>query len=391
MSMRTGERPRVLASPSSSSDTQATISLVMRDDPALAMSNASTVSQISQQQQQEERRMSEQPSEHHTNLEDEMMWLLESTSVSDNLSDQDLCFDATADFGVPITLNDLSAASTKNSSAAMPTPMTQEYDITSLSYQPVDHKMQQFMDAPLRRSGTVDSARSSSSTYSDDGLSRHSKIHDCTMEVLEIVSDFHVLAQGCLTAVKDPACTSHLERLLDDTPREMGTVISHNREILRRLINLLDCRCFMRQEVLVLVYLAVHKALGWYAAILGDDGSSQDMDQSQFSLFGRIAITSFVGSYFLDNEVQRLVAAHLVLTHVREHIDPLIKRLRHWHPSAARHKSLPSTPSCPDATICSISFPSTKGRMSSVIDQHHQALQEELERITFMANSIKRT
>ncbi|EXF84090.1 zinc finger transcription factor [Colletotrichum fioriniae PJ7] len=393
MSMRTGERPRVLASPSSLSDTQATMSLVMRDGPALAMSNASTVSHISQQQQQQqERRMSEQPSEHHTDLQDEMMWLLEGTSDSDNLLDQSLCFDANADFGVPMTLNELSAASIKHSSAAMPTPMTQEYDRTSFFDQPMDHKMQPSMDAPLRRSGTVDSARSSSSTYSDDGLSRHSKIHDCTMEVLEIVSDFHVLAQGCLTAVKDPACTSHLERLLDDTPREMGTVLSHNREILRRLNNLLDCRCFMRQEVLVLVYLAVYKALGWYAAILGDDGSSQDIDQSQFSLFGRIAITtSFVGSYCLDNEAQRLVAAHLVLTHVREHVDPLIKRLRHWHPSAARHNSLPSTPSCPDATICSISFPATKGRMSSVIDQHHQALQEELERITFKANSIKRT
>ncbi|KAG7065486.1 zinc finger transcription factor [Colletotrichum scovillei] len=392
MSMRTGERPRVLASPSSLSDTQATISLVMRDGPALAMSNASTVSQISQQQQQQERRMSEQPSEHHTDLQDEMMWLLEGTSDSDNLLDQSLCFDATADFGVPMTLNDLSAASTKHSSAAMPTPMTQEYDRTSFFDQPVDQKMQQSIDASLRRSGTVDSARSSSSMYSDDGLSRHNKIHDCTMEVLEIVSDFHVLAQGCLTAVKDPACTSHLERLLDDTPREMGTVLSHNREILRRLNNLLDCRCFMRQEVLVLVYLAVYKALGWYAAILGDDGSSQDMDQSQFSLFGRIAITtSFVGSYCLDNEAQRLVAAHLVLTHVREHVDPLIKRLRHWHPSAARHNSLPSTPGVPGSGGFDLSFPVTKGRMSSVIDQHHQALQEELERITFKANSIKRT
>ncbi|KXH56900.1 zinc finger transcription factor [Colletotrichum nymphaeae SA-01] len=393
MSMRTGERRRGLASPASLSDTQATTALVIKDGLALAMFNASTVSQISQQQQQQqERRMSEQPSKHHADLQDEMMWLPEGTSDSDNLLDQSFCFDTAADFDVLMTLNDLSPTSTKHSSTVMPTPMTQEHGRTSFFNQPMDCKMPQPMDAPLRHSGTVDSARSSSSTYSDEGLSCHSKTHDCTKEVLGIVSDFHVLAQGCLTAVKDPACTSHLGRLLDDNPREMGTVLSHNQEILRRLDKLLDCRCFMRQEVLVLVYLAVYEALGWYAAILGDEDSSQDVDQSKFSLFRRVAITSsFLGSYCLDNEAQRLVAAHLVLTHIREYVDPLIKRLRHWHPSAARHNSLPSTPSCPDAAICPISLPATKGHMSSVVDQHHQALEGELERITLKANSIKRT
>ncbi|OHX01095.1 aflatoxin cluster transcription factor-related protein [Colletotrichum incanum] len=257
MSMRTGERPRVLPSAGSISEAQVSTSQAMRKGPLFAISNASSASQVSQE------RMSEQPLEHHTDLQDDIMWLLEGTSSSENLLDQSLCFDTTA---------------------------SQELG---------------------------------------QGMT------------------------GCLTVVKDPACTTHLDQLLDDTPREMGTVLSYNREVLRNLNNLLDCRCFMRQEVLVLVYLALYKALGWYAAMLGDD------------------------------------SAHLVLTHLREHVDPLIKRLRHWHPSVARHGSLPPTPSCPDAAICPVSV--TKGRMSSVIDQHHQALQEELDRIVSKANRIKRT
>ncbi|KZL87921.1 zinc finger transcription factor [Colletotrichum incanum] len=320
MSMRTGERPRVLPSAGSISEAQVSTSQAMRKGPLFAISNASSASQVSQE------RMSEQPLEHHTDLQDDIMWLLEGTSSSENLLDQSLCFDTTAsqELGQGMT------------------PMT----------------------ILMRRSDTVDSARSSLSIYLDDGISYRGKIHDCTMEVLEI---------GCLTVVKDPACTTHLDQLLDDTPREMGTVLSYNREVLRNLNNLLDCRCFMRQEVLVLVYLALYKALGCPIFLLWTDCDHYIICRD----------------YCLDNEAQRLVAAHLVLTHLREHVDPLIKRLRHWHPSVARHGSLPPTPSCPDAAICPVSV--TKGRMSSVIDQHHQALQEELDRIVSKANRIKRT
>ncbi|KAK6215228.1 zinc finger transcription factor [Colletotrichum tabaci] len=389
MSMRTGERPRVPASPHSTSKAQETTPLAIRDGPSMTASSTSPVSNISQVSQQEhqqqhhhrhhqqqqqkrqlERRMSEKSSEHRIDLQDEMMWLFEGASDSDNLVDY--CFDVAIDFGVASNLTDLATGPTLQSSAMIPTPITEKYDGASLFENSLNHGLRQSKDVLPRDHNAVDSARSGSSTYSDDGISRSARIHDCTLEVLEIVSDFHVLAQGCITAVKGPACTSHPEHPLDDdTPREMGTVLRHNREILHKLNNLLDCRCFMRQEVLVLVYVAVYKALGWYAAVLGDDGSSEE-DHSHCPLFRRVAITaSFVGSYCLDNDSQRVVAAHLVLTHLWEHVDPLIKRLRDWHPSAATH--------------------ATKGHMSNIIDQHHQALQAELERISLKAKSIKHT
>ncbi|TIC90995.1 Sterigmatocystin biosynthesis regulatory protein [Colletotrichum higginsianum] len=381
MSMRTGERSRVPASPHSTSETQDTAPLAIRDGPSMATSSTSPVSNISQvsqqehlqqhhhQQQQRGRRLSEKSSEHCIDLQDEM-WLFEGSSDSDNLVDY--CFDVAIDFGVASNLTDLATGPTLQSTAMIPTPITEKYDGASLFEKPLNHGLQQSKDVLPMAYNAVGSARSGSSTYSDDGISRRARIHDCTLEVLEIVSDFHALAQGCLTAVRDPACTAHPEHPLDDdTPREMGTVLRHNREILHKLNKLLECRCFMRQEVLVLAYVAVYKALGWYAAVLGDDGSSEE-DQSHCPLFGRIAITaSFVGSYCLDSDSQRVVAAHLVLTHLWEHVDPLIKRLRDWHPSAATH--------------------ATKGHMSNIIDQHHQALQAELERITFKAKSIKHT
>ncbi|KAF4446784.1 zinc finger transcription factor [Fusarium austroafricanum] len=401
MSMRTGERPRVIASSPAMSGSQGTTPLAIRDASPSEMLNTPS----SQQEQP-----SEQPSEQWAELQDDLNWVLGAQPDLDTATDQNLDFNTTTlhDSGPRMDLEDPPTlvrerhaiptmphqrdnhsghvAPEDKPSGLIPTAFSQGFGLSAAFGQTHDDKLQP-LDMPLRRLEVANFAPSSSTTHSEDGIAPRSKIRDCTTKALGIVADFHVLAETCLLAAKDPAYTMHLERSLDDTPREIGTVLAHNRETLRRLNNILNCGCSLRQEVLVLVYLALYKAIGWYAAILGDSGAPQD-DQPQSAFSKQIArTTSFVGSYCLDSKTQLLVNAHLVLTQVREHVDPLMRRLRQWHPSAASHAS--PVLALPRLDLSATSEPTGTGRMSGIIKHFHHALQEELDRVASEANSIK--
>ncbi|KAE9574727.1 hypothetical protein CGMCC3_g9315 [Colletotrichum fructicola] len=359
MSMRTGERPRVVASPIVQREAGNTTPISSRDAPQSTIENTFTLTQMDH---------SSDPTAGTAQIDDvqdDIDWVLQATRLSNA---------GTPEFGLPNEQED----SLNQSYGLLPTPSTQEYSFNNFNQ---DHGLQSLeQQQPTRDlSGSVDSRRSSSI---DCDAFRPSKVHDCTTEALMLVADFHVLAAGCLTAAKDPISPFNLGCYTEDTPREMGTVLSENRKALKRLDNLLDCRCSTRQEVLVLIYLAIAKAVEWYAAVLGsddDEASQEDDDPATPRMFRRIARTSsFMGSYSLDNDAQRLVSAHLVLTQLKDHVHPLLKRLRHRHPSTSASMADDS------------SEPSTSGRRtSSVIEHHHLALSEELNRISAKANTIK--
>lgn len=202
------------------------------------------------------------------------------------------------------------------------------------------------------------------------------KADDCLTEAIHILTDLHVPARGCITSTID--ATYSMQDSLDDTPREVGMVLSQNGKALRKLGNLLDCRCSLRQDVAVLICIGLHKAIGWYAEILGDDNSPQDHPAQQSLLFGRIAkAPSFMGSYRLDSKAQRLLSAHLVLTQLEEHIEPFMRKLSNLQSASSSVSSPRSTPT------------SSTDIESTLIEQHRQTLQEEINRVIARANSIK--
>ncbi|KAG8160739.1 hypothetical protein KVR01_009003 [Diaporthe batatas] len=204
------------------------------------------------------------------------------------------------------------------------------------------------------------------------------KADDCLTEAIHILTDLHVPARGCITSTHDATYSMQLQDSLDDTPREVGMVLSQNGKALRRLGNLLDCRCSLRQDVAVLICIGLHKAIGWYAEILGDDSGPQDHPARQSLLFGRIAkAPSFMGSYRLDSKAQKLLSAHLVLTQLEEHIEPFMRKLSNLQSASSSVSSPRSTPT------------SSTDIESNLIEQHRQTLQEEIDRVIVRANSIK--
>ncbi|EFQ33688.1 zinc finger transcription factor [Colletotrichum graminicola] len=357
MSMRTGERPRVVASPNVQREAGHTTPISSRDAPHSTIENYLTLRRMDH---------SSDPSAGAAQIhdvQDDIDWVLQATRLSNA---------GTPKFGPPNEQED----SVNQSYALLPTPSDLDYSFNNFNR---DHGLQSLEQQQTTKdlSSGVDSRRSSSI---DCDVFR-SRVHDCTTKALMLVADFHVLAAGCLTAAQDPVVTFNLGSYTEDTQREMGTVLSENRMALKQLDNLLDCRCSTRQEVLVLIYLAVTKAVEWYAAVLGsdDDEASQEDDPVTPRMFRRITRTnSFMGSYSLDNDVQRVVRAHLVLTQLKDHVHPLLKKLRHRH--------LPTSASIAGDS----SAPLTSGRRtSSVIEHLDLALSEELSRISAKANAIK--
>lgn len=296
-------------------------------------------------------------------------WMLSATSGFDNPAGQDLDINTIRhEFDLGMEGDDLDTVPQRKHAGSLPTPSIQHYDCGSIPSQPLDPRLHVLDIPPTDRT---------LSSHSDIDLPRNNKTHDCTMAALKIVADFHVLAQSCLTAAKHPASPVHPSCAAGDSPREIGSILSHNRESFQKIKALLDCHCSQKQDVLGVVYLAIYKAIAWYAAILGDDGVSSN-DQSTSGPFNGIAkTTSFMGSYCLDSEAQRLISAHLILTQLREHLDPLMKRLRDRHPSLAGKDSSTSTPPL--------------GRVSNFVECYHMNIQEELNSIVSKANRIKHT
>ncbi|KAH9435345.1 hypothetical protein MCOR02_004289 [Pyricularia oryzae] len=226
------------------------------------------------------------------------------------------------------------------------------------------------------------------------------KVHDCTVELLALVASSHVLTSNCMTAANELRsgtsakgfCTDH------NSPKEMGAVIQKNEQLLRKLGDMMDCNCSTRQDVLVLMYLAISKALEWYKAVLRSDGDNEPTRSRTMAWITRTNVS--IGSYSLDSDAEKLVSAHLVLTQIKNNVNPLLKRLNSKLYLHATSVATPDhengnwwssdnfTTDNADATgnLC---IASGVGR--KVLEYHHNALVEELALIFEKIQAIKRT
>lgn len=375
MSRRTGERPRVLeassvaiASPPMTPSRHDSLPPMPRGEGQTTVSASSTS-------------LTDQ-FEKSGSFQDNISWMLESTPgpeiAVDSYFDVDL-----HDFAAGA---DCSASMTRTNPAEfLNTPSLQEFDL-SYDFDCCSNDRRDTARMQPRRSECAASDPTSSSVgpRRSEREPQQANIHDCAGEALTLVADFHVPARGCLTGAKDGARRPDLEHGTFDT-HDVETVLSRNREAMKKLNGILDCQCSLSQEVLVTVYLAMGKAISWYAGMLGDDHSAAE-DQSHCTLVERIATKPvFMGSYCLDSQAQRIVSAHVVLTQLKEYVAPLVKRLVCRHSSVGSDTAMSSTrPPSPHPSRAVLAA-------GGLIECHHQVLQEQLNRLVLRANNIKQS
>lgn len=313
----------------------------------------------------------------HGDVQDDIVWMLDSTfdsHVHDNLHD----------FG---TGTHGSTDAARNSPPGhfnmLSIPEFETFQLLTGSYTPAPYTEQceaAALQAKRPECAMSGETSSTASPRSRNSESRPGRTSDCASVALALVVDFHITARGCLTADKDVAGRADREYDIVDT-HDIETVLSRNREAVKKLNSILDCQCSRTREVLVTIYLAISKAIRWYAGILGNDSNACE-DQASAALFGRIVTKPvFMGSYCLDTQASRIVSAHIVLTQIKEHVAPLVKRLECRRSSASSESAMSST------------SPPSLGRNlgpDCLIECHHQVLQEQLSRLTTRAAAVGR-
>lgn len=227
-----------------------------------------------------------------------------------------------------------------------------------------------------RRSHSFAAPRSSRST-SRGGKRRP---HDCARAVLKVVADLHVSNQSCQRASEDSNARQHAPQM-----RDVDTVVGHNREALARLSRILDCPCSSEQDVLIVVYLAIFKVLSWYAAVLGSDNMSKN-HRPLPALLDRVQTKPIVmGNYVLDVSASRVVRAHVVLTQVKENVNPLVKRL-------AVIQESHTIDSFGSKTVSPRAETSTPPFLEmDLLSSNHRALQDQLSTLLSTAENIKQS
>ncbi|KXT08905.1 hypothetical protein AC579_8466 [Pseudocercospora musae] len=373
MSRRTGERPRVvemnprvIASPPTTPIRHDSVA-PRESSTSMPMPEMSSIDQF----------------EGIKDIHDDLSWMLGPTPDTDMPVDS--YFDVNSHILGPDADCNTAPSIRHDPTEFLNTPSIQGFDLSFDFSLPRTDRKEAVVLQPKRSESTASNNTSSAiSPRQRNSDLRQRKAHDCASEALALVANFHVAARGCLTAAKDGVGRLDLEDGTLDT-HEIETVLSRNREAMKKLNGILDCQCSLSQEVLVMVYLAVGKVISWYAAILGDDANSPS-DQSHSALMGRIAAKPvFKGSYCLDTQAQRVFSAHAILAQLKEHVAPLVKR------SGCRHSSPSNGTSMSSRASSSHPSPTSLGSGGGLIECHHQRLQEQLNRLILRANSIKQS
>ncbi|KAK2005520.1 zinc finger transcription factor [Colletotrichum eremochloae] len=370
MSMRTGERPRLVASLIMQGEARNTASTSARDAAQSSVHRDFALTQMDYS-------LDQISGITMGNDQNDVDWALQQVTQQTAA--------ATPGFGLAPEHNDATNANNTFMPPCdlLPTPFIQDFSLDSLNQDDGRQPLER-LKSTHHFSDNEDSRRSSSV---DSKAFLPNKGHDCTIEALILVADSHVLATDCLTAAKDPMCPLNLACCTGNTKREIGTVLSDNQKAIKGLDSLLDCSCSTRQEILVLICLAFSKAVVWYAAVLDSDENDDDDDKwshdegnsaTPQALQHTARIHCFLGSQSLDKNTQRLISAHIVLTQLKDHVYPFLKRLRHSHLSAM-------------ATVTNDTpkLSTSNRRTSSVIEYYYLALTEKLGRISARAESIK--
>ena len=326
--------------------------------------------------------------EQQSTLQDDISWMLTPTNsipndgslgyydmaVSDTPMSNSLVQASTMDDGNP------SARKRARLSSAPIAPVS-DLDIL-FEHNPPDHKSRSSKPVEWRRSSSTTSIFPSSSTSSYTSLRQDT--HDCAFVALQVVADLHVASQGCLTAANNSLARTQ-QRSSAGEIRLADAILQCNSEALQRLDKILDCRCSYEQGVLVPVYLALHKAISWYAAIVGS------ADKSQSAQADRIATKPiFMGNYCLDAATQRMVRAQVVRKQLKDHVEPLVNRLASWaeEDQASSGSTSLSTSSSPRSSSLSLSSLSSDPGID-IVKYYHQALQDRLSKIISTLDNIK--
>ena len=195
-------------------------------------------------------------------------------------------------------------------------------------------------------------ARSSSQPYHQG--------QDCLALALQIIYDLHISRERCKVAASDPMTCMQTPK---NDLRDVDAVLFLNRDAIKSVNKILGCPCSADNSVALACYLAAAKIVEWYEAAIGtavdetqDTNNSNNCDRMPedetrlCSMSDRIVSRPiFMGKYCLDAEVHRSVRAKVVLSELREHIQPLIGRLPKYQVSgpgfqeAKYGSSLPST------------------------------------------------
>ncbi|PSK53770.1 Transcriptional activator protein UGA3 [Elsinoe australis] len=229
---------------------------------------------------------------------------------------------------------------------------------------------------------STDTSTSTSPGLTHDVSSRqgsmrpHHKGQDCLALALQVVFDLHVARDSCATAASDMmTCIqqSHEEA------RDVDQVLFLNRDAINSINKVLDCPCSSDPSVALACYLAATKIVSWYAAAIGiTDGQPEHMVDSLSMSDRIIARPIFMGRYCLDAEAQRSVRAKVVLTELREHIQPLLAKLpKHQVSSFGRPEHGSSMP------LSSSTLPKDN-------DGHPCALRSQIRRIIREAGNINK-
>ncbi|KAE9565760.1 hypothetical protein CGMCC3_g18058 [Colletotrichum fructicola] len=195
---------------------------------------------------------------------------------------------------------------------------------------------------------------------------RTRRVYDCATEALSLLENLHTSASGCLTVVQRPPHLVAIEGDCKSGQKDIGDILSENREALARLNSLLGCPCSRRQDILLLTYLVIAKIADSYRLILGiSDSAEPAAKHSTMEQSPKITLTtvSCIGSYPLDDNSQKILSAHLVLRQVRDQVQPLLKRIRPGHGHVP--DSLPPT--------YSRWYPSPLKPLQSTLPVHHHS------------------
>ncbi|KAF2172667.1 hypothetical protein M409DRAFT_49216 [Zasmidium cellare ATCC 36951] len=340
MSRRTGARDAWLHSSSPTTPTREIFMLPSTNNP----NSLATVHAFDQGQQSQEEQYFDA-----STLSAGNTWMLDSSSASSTSPDLDLA--VFSNLGSPVQGGEYIQNGSSSSSLASLTVSTiptddldevfelpqepQQSIVTSAIGLPVGDQtvpllptnavLQSNQPGPGTANGTIICVTSSA----NDGATM-----DCIDATKLLVAELQVSSdRPCVTTANGVDAGVSTEG--QSRPRDIDTVIYDNRRAIRDLDWILDCPCTRRQQVLLTVFLAAHQALLWYEAALQLNGRGKQAARTSAAgvLLGRGGeriVTSQVkiGNYCLDVDAQMAVHAHVVLSELTRHFQPLLSKMQ---------------------------------------------------------------
>ncbi|CAK1355439.1 unnamed protein product [Cercospora beticola] len=147
---------------------------------------------------------------------------------------------------------------------------------------------------------------------------------DCLTCIIQLLDDMHI---------RNPLCNDGAGYHHHPNSRSVDMVLMRNRIAVSTLAKAVDCPCFSAQGSIHLAsYLLVSAVVSGYGAILRADGKPA----TALSITDRVAPSPlFMGSYELNEAAQRGIRGRIVLTELKNHLEPLLERLPRFRASLA--------------------------------------------------------